>query len=172
MEGCYTKDEIISIVLDKLNPSKDEIFVDIGCGTGRVSLKASKVFKKVFAVDVDDKAVKNFKARVEDLGIGNIEVVHSHGKKFLASAEKIDKIFFGGTKDIEDMLDIAVKKSKMFAVNLARMDNAVRVTAKMKDLGVFKEILLINISKGYDLAGGVAFKPYNPIFIVTGEVRS
>ena len=52
------------------------------------------------------------------------------------------------------------------------MDTAVRVTAKMKDLGVFKEILLINVSKGYDLAGGVAFKPYNPIFIVTGEVRS
>jgi len=172
MHSCHTKDEIISIVLDKLSPDKNEIFADIGFGTGRVSLKASKLFRKVFSVDIREELVNDFREVVKDLGIRNIDVIHSHGKDFLESREKIDKIFFGGTKDIEDMLDTVSKKSKTFVVNLARMDVASRVIERMKELEIYRESLIVNISRGYELAGGIAFRSHNPVFIVVGEVRN
>ncbi len=172
MQGCHTKDEIISIVMDKLSPSENETFADIGCGSGRVSLKASKLFGKVYSVDVREELVKKFRKKIEISGIENIEVIHSHGKEFLASAGKIDKIFFGGTKNIEDMLEIASRKSKAFAVNLARVDVTGRVIAKMRELNVYRESLIVNISRGYELAGGIAFRSLNPVFIVIGEARS
>jgi cobalt-precorrin-6B (C15)-methyltransferase len=36
-------------------------------------------------------------------------------------------------------------------------------------LGIFQELLQIHILRGYDLAGDIALKPANPIFMVIGK---
>jgi hypothetical protein len=41
----------------------------------------------------------------------------------------------------------------------------------MREIGIFEEMLLINISKSYELAGEIAFRPLNPIFMVIGSKR-
>jgi Precorrin-6B methylase 2 len=53
-----TKDEVIGILMKKMDPARGEIFADIGCYTGKVSIEASKYFKKVYSVDIDKEAVK------------------------------------------------------------------------------------------------------------------
>ncbi|VVB68325.1 Uncharacterised protein [uncultured archaeon] len=39
----------------------------------------------------------------------------------------------------------------------------------MKEAGIFQELLQIHISRGYTLAGDIALKPANPIFMVVGR---
>jgi len=39
----------------------------------------------------------------------------------------------------------------------------------MKNMEIFKEMLIVNVSKSYELAGGTAFKNLNPVFIIIGE---
>jgi len=55
-------------------------------------------------------------------------------------------------------------------VNLARIGVAFQVTELMKSQGIFEELLQINISRGYDLAGDIALRPVNPIFMVVGRL--
>jgi cobalt-precorrin-6B (C15)-methyltransferase len=43
------------------------------------------------------------------------------------------------------------------------------MAAMMKEAGIFQELLQIHISQGYDLAGDMALKPANPIFMVVGK---
>ncbi len=164
-----TKDEIIAIALKKLEPNKNEYVADIGFGTGKVSLELSKYFKKVFSVDISEEAVKNFKPKKE-----NIIVINSTGSDFLKN-NTVDKAFFGGTKNIEEMLHIAMKYKSIkstVVVNCARIGVATKVINKMKSIGIFKEALIINISKSYELAGDVAFKNLNPVFMVVGDYSS
>jgi cobalt-precorrin-6B (C15)-methyltransferase len=39
----------------------------------------------------------------------------------------------------------------------------------MQDLGIFNEAVHVQISKSYELAGGIAFKPINPVYIIVGD---
>lgn len=159
-----TKPEVIGVLFAKLKPSKDQIFADIGCGSGSVSEFFAPFVKKVYAIDLDEKVLEETKKRLSGL---NCEVLCMDGIDFLTRFD-YDIVFFGGTKRINEMLEIACKKAKKVAVNAARVEVALKAMEKMNGLGWQCEILALNIWKGYELAGGTAFKPLNPVFMVVG----
>lgn len=159
-----TKQEVIGVVFSKLKPSKDDIFADIGCGTGSVSEFFAPFVKKIYSVDIDEKAVEEAKERLKNF---NCEVLCIDGIDFLKKYD-YDIVFFGGTKGLEEMLEIACSKAKKIAVNAARLEVAIKALERLKSLGMRTEILALNIWKGYELAGGTAFKPLNPVFVVVG----
>ncbi len=163
--GKYTKDEVIGIVFSKLRPRNHHIFADVGCGGGRVAEFFSPYVRKVYAVDADEKAAHSASKRLESLK--NVEVRLMDGREFLKEYD-YDLVFFGGTRRIDEMLDVASKKAERIAVSAARMEVAARVIGRMKELGIFHEALMVNVSRSYELSGGTAFKPLNPVFVVVG----
>jgi cobalt-precorrin-6B (C15)-methyltransferase len=40
----------------------------------------------------------------------------------------------------------------------------------MQDMGIFEEAVHVQVAKSYPLAGDVAFKPLNPVYIIVGIV--
>lgn len=163
-EGKRTKDEIIGIVFSKLRPNADSIFADIGCGTGAVSEFFARFVKKVYAVESDEEAFEIAKNRLKDYK--NVEVIKTDGFEFLKEHE-VDIVFFGGTRGIERMLEIC--RAKRVVVNAARIEIATEVMKKMKELGIFREMIIANISRSYELAGLTAFRNENPVFIIFGS---
>ena len=116
---------------------------------------------RVYAVDIDEDVIRD--AKVKE----NVRLLHMHGLEFLKKYS-YDLVFFGGSKDIEEMLRVASKKARRIVVNLARIEIAYKVIHTMRELGIFKEALIINVSKSYELAGLTAFKTINPIFMIVG----
>jgi cobalt-precorrin-6B (C15)-methyltransferase len=169
-KGGPTKEEIIAILLSKLQIKKDDLFTDIGCGTGSVSLEAAKLAEKVYAIDRSEEAINFTKERIKEEGFKNIETIQGEAKDVIPKLPDINCAFIGGTREVTDVVRrLSEKVHGRIVVNAARIEIASNVINTMKELGIFKETLLINISKGYDLAGGTAFKPLNPIFMVVGE---
>ena len=163
-EGRRTKEEIIGIVFSKLKPDANSVFVDIGCGTGAVSEFFARFVKKVYSVECDEEAFEIARKRLRDYE--NVEVIKADGFDFLKDRE-VDIAFFGGTKGIERMLEVC--RAKRIVVNAARIEVAMEVMKKMKELGIFREILIANISRSYELAGLTAFRNENPVFIIYGS---
>ncbi len=160
-----TKVEVAGVVFAKLRPSREDVFADIGCGNGGIAEFFAPHVAKVFAVDIDAEMVEKCRERVGKYD--NVEVLEMHGLEFLKRFS-YDLVFLGGTKDVESMLEVAAKKARRVVVNAARIEVATRVAEKMRELGIFKEVLIVNISKSYDLAGGTAFRSLNPVFVVFG----
>lgn len=158
-----TKIEVIGVLFAKLKPKRDEIFADIGCGSGAVSKFFSEYVGQVYAVEKDESTFRRAK---DNLSCDNIEVLLLDGYDFLRE-HSCDIVFFGGTMGIERMLEVC--DAERIAVNIARVEVAFRVVERMKAMGIFEEMLMINISRSYELAGGTAFKPLNPVFIVLGR---
>lgn len=154
-----TKDEVIGVVFSKLKPSREHIFADIGCGTGAVSKFFSPYVEKVYAVDL------RLSDEVKSLG-GNVLALEMDGREFLERYD-VDIVFIGGTKGLDEMLEKC--RAKRVAVNSARIEVANLAIRKMKEKGIFKEALIVNIQKSYELAGGTAFKPLNPVFVIVGS---
>lgn len=163
--GKFTKDEVIGVLFAKLKPERDEVFADIGCGSGRVSAFFSPYVRKVYAVDNDLNAFKESEKNLANFE--NIEVLHMDGVEFLENYD-YDVVFFGGTNNIERMIEVACTKARKIAVNAARIEVACGVIERMKSLGIFHEALILNISRSYELAGKTAFKTNNPVFMILG----
>jgi predicted RNA methylase len=58
VSGGLTEIELISIALEKLQLRSSETFADIGCGTGSVSIAASKKARSLFSKIWDAKSNK------------------------------------------------------------------------------------------------------------------
>ena len=162
-QGKFTKDEIIGVVFSKLKPEKEWTFADIGSGSGRVAEFFSKYVRKVYAVEKDEDTASGLRLRFKG---SSVEVVNSDGYDFLKNHSP-ECVFFGGTSGIDRMLEVCM--AERMAVNCARVDIAVNVAEKMRELGIFREIVAVNVSKSYDLAGGIAFRALNPVFVVVGN---
>ena len=64
LPGTATQEENISIAMGKLNIEQAQVFLDIGCGSGAVSLAASRYTDRIYGIDRRDEAVQMCKATV------------------------------------------------------------------------------------------------------------
>jgi len=163
--GVPTKEEVLAIALFKLAPEMGDIVLDIGCGTGTVSLAISNYVKKVVAIDRRREAIDVASENIK--GYENIELIEGEAKDLIPEIESFNKVFVGGTGDLEEVLNL-IKECDIIVLNFARIEVASMAIELMKVFGIFKEALVINVAKSYELAGGIAFKPLNPVFMVVG----
>jgi cobalt-precorrin-6B (C15)-methyltransferase len=171
VSGGPTKAEIIAIALEKLQISSGETFADIGCGTGNVSIAASKKTNKIIAVDQRSESIETAKKNFSEAGVSAlVTLLRGEAPDVLeAYANAIDKAFIGGTKNFRRTIDFLVPHCRRFVLNAARLEVTADAIGYMKELGVFKEALLVNIAKGHELENLTAFTPYNPVFMVVGS---
>ena len=171
ISGGPTKGEIIAIALDKLDLRNHETFADIGCGTGRVSIAASRRTKKVIAVDKRSAAIDAAQHNFSEMGIsGRVTLLLGEAPDVLQGYENaIDKAFIGGTRNFKRTIDFLVPHCTRFVLNAARLEVTADAIGYMKEIGVFEEALLVNVAKGHELESFTAFAPYNPVFMVVGS---
>ncbi|MEA1985338.1 MAG: precorrin-6Y C5,15-methyltransferase (decarboxylating) subunit CbiT [Euryarchaeota archaeon] len=176
--GGPTKPEIISISLSKLDLCMADTFFDIGCGTGAVSIAATTIKPdlKIFAIDAREKAFEVAAQNFENFNIENVTLVHGESAEVLqekANVGTIDCAFVGGTKNIANILDVLYqKKARNIVVNAVRIETVVAVMNKMKELGLFSEIVHVALSRGHPITGETMFKPENPVYIIVGKLQN
>lgn len=166
--GTPTQPEIIAIALSKLAIRSSDVFVDIGCGSGSVSIKASALAKSVIAIDNREDAILSAIANIKECGINNISIIKGDAEKLLNEID-FDCAFIGGSKNIREVLDILIKKCNVrFAISAVRIETISNALEIMQKNNVFRELLQIQLSRGNELAGGTMFKPENPVFLLIG----
>jgi len=83
LRGGPTQDEVLAVSLFKAGLRKGDVFADLGCGTGKVSIAAARTCSKVHAVDIRAEAIECAKLETEKAGVGNIEFYHCKAADFL-----------------------------------------------------------------------------------------
>jgi len=166
--GTPTQPEVIAIALSKLKLKSSDVFADIGCGSGSVSIAASNFVKQVYAMDDREEAVLATRENIKECGINNIEVCKGEAASLLQSIEP-NCAFLGGTRNLEKVLEILIKRVPRFVVSAVRLETATLALGMMKEHSRFKELIHIQLSRGNELAGGTFLKPENPVFLIVGD---
>ncbi len=167
LPGTATQEENVHIAMGKLNIQKGDMFLDIGCGSGAVSLAASRFTDRIYGIDVRPEAIEASRSLVPS---GTF--FQGEASRILPGLLEIDRCFIGGTQNIENFFPALMDKASpgcIVVADLARIGMASKVAELMKIHGIFRELLQVNIARGYDLAGDVALRPINPIFMVVGR---
>ena len=167
LPGTETQPENISIAIGKLDIRTDMVFLDIGCGSGAVSKAASRFTDRIYGIDLRREAIEISKARVP-----GGKFLLGQAVDLIAEIPIIDRCFIGGTNLLEDFFPVLLGRMTpggIVVANLARIKVAALTVALMKERGIFEELLQIQINRGYELAGDIALRPSNPIFMVVGR---
>lgn len=163
-----TKFNIRVLNMAYLAIGEGDLFLDIGAGTGSISIEAFLQGAKVWAIETEKESVEILKKNKEKFQ-GDIEIIHGHAPEDLP-ALKFDKCFVGGSKGelkgIFDYLDIYLRSEGILCGNFITLKNLNIFMEYLKDYNYKNmEVQLIQAST-LDSRG--LLKGNNPVFIVKG----
>jgi cobalt-precorrin-6B (C15)-methyltransferase len=164
-----TADEVLAVALQRLALSSREIFADIGCGTGKVSLAASPLVREVYAIDRRPEALSFARDQARTAGAGNIRFLEGEAPEVLEGLPAPGRAFIGGSRRISGIIGaLAGVGTGRMVVSCVRIETLGEAVAAMQRLGIFREALLLQVARSRDLAGGTMFVPNNPVYLVIG----
>jgi ubiquinone/menaquinone biosynthesis C-methylase UbiE len=73
----YEKEFNDTVNFLELKNVADISMVDLGCGTGAMSIYGAKIFRKVYAVDISPEMIKQAKQKSETENVNNIEFINA-----------------------------------------------------------------------------------------------
>jgi cobalt-precorrin-6B (C15)-methyltransferase len=169
VRGGPTQDEIMAISLFKLGLRHGAVFADVGCGTGKVAICASRTAGTVYAVDHRTEAVECARHNAAEAGASNIRFFEGEAADFIDGVGSLDCAFVGGTGRLTGTIEaLSAKVRGNIVVNAVRVEALGEAVAAMRRLGIFREAVHVQVSRSYDIAGGTMFKPIDPVYIVVG----
>jgi cobalt-precorrin-6B (C15)-methyltransferase len=164
-----TSDEVLAIVLRKLAPRPGEVFADIGCGSGKVSIAASPLVREVWAFDRRPEAIVWAREQARAAGATNVRFIEGEAPGALAGLPAPDCAFIGGSANLAAVIGaLAAMGTGRMAVSCVRIETIAEAVPAMRELGIFREAIHVQVSRSKDLAGGTMFVPANPIYLVFG----
>ena len=176
-----TKEDIRALSIWKMNLNEKSNVLDIGSGTGTITVQASMIAKdgKVYSIERDEEAYKTSLKNIEKFKATNVLLEKGEAKyildKYIENKLSFDSIFIGGSGGDLDLLieksDLLLKDKGTLVMNFITLNNAYKGIEKVKSLKYKTEITSVNISKSKE--DSYMMIANNPIYIIScykGEV--
>ncbi|RRJ33716.1 precorrin-6Y C5,15-methyltransferase (decarboxylating) subunit CbiT [Halocatena pleomorpha] len=164
-----TKAEVRAVLLHKLDLTAADHVVEVGSCTGAVTIEAARRADRVTALErkPDRIAVTRKNLAANDVS-GDVTLREAHAPAGLP--EDGDALFIGGSRNYEAVLDHAVETGiDRIIMNVSRLEVAGEAVQAFRERGVLEEVIQIQVSHGYELAGATSFDSDNPVYMVVGE---
>jgi cobalt-precorrin-6B (C15)-methyltransferase len=168
-----TKEDIRSIVLSKLRLRKNHSVIDVGCGSGSITVEICLQVnsKNVYAIDSDKNAIELTTRNLDKFGV-SANLFYSKAEEILPSLPNVDAIIIGGTKGkTEKIIGLCISKLKkdgrlvIDTILIETMYKALRTVKKEKMREI--DVTQVTISKGKDVSSGTMLISRNPILILS-----
>ena len=169
-----TKEDIRALSIWKMNLSEDSTVLDIGSGTGTITVQASKISNNgvVYSIEKDEAAIAVTKINLEKFNCINVVLDEGDAveilEKYIKEDKRFDSIFIGGSggslEKIIDMCNKLLIENGTIVMNFITLDNAYKAIEVMKKLNYIIDISQVNISK--NRGKSYMMIANNPIYIV------
>lgn len=170
-----TKEEVRAVSIAKLDMKDTDICLDIGAGTGSVSIEMARFASKgkVYAIEEKQEAVDLIKENMKKFHISNIEIIEGKAPEVLNKV-KADKIFIGGSGgNLNEIIRYSYEYLNIdgkIVLNFIVLENIFTALESLKKTG-FKniEITQMMISRNKTIKDFNMMVAENPIYIISAE---
>ena len=172
-EVPITKEDIRAIVISKLRLKEDHSAIDVGCGSGSITVELCLQTKgKVYAIDFDEKAVELTKKNLQKFGVKAEEVILAKAQDVLPNLPQVNSIIVGGTwGDAKQVIGLAVgrlKKGGRIVIDTILIETMYQTLAAINELGLNEiDITQVTISKARKVTTGTMMLARNPVMIIS-----
>lgn len=169
-----TKEEIRVISISKMNIKENSFVLDVGSGTGSITVQASKIARqgKILSIEKEEDAYNVTKSNIEKFNCNNVMALKKKAKDALYALVdeevEFDSIFIGGSSgELEEILRLCnelLSSKGTIVMNFITLDNAYKAIENMKKLNYKVDVSMINISK--NKKDTLMMISLNPIYII------
>lgn len=169
-----TKEEIRIISLSKLQLTVGDCLLDVGAGTGSVSIEIARLLPEstVYAVEQKAKALELIQQNALKFETPNIKIIEGIVPDALENLSGVNKIFIGGSggnlKEIIDWVENNCQSGARLVINAVSLNTLVDAR-QLLDSPAFSapEIIQVSINRIEKLGNAEMFRPQSPIFIIS-----
>jgi len=174
-EVPITKEEVRAVQISKARLGAGNLVYDIGCGSGSITVEAALQVGqqgKIYAIDVDPKAVELTKKNLAKFGVSNVELILSDAKQKVSGLPMADAIFIGGTggdtKDIVSLCNDKLKPGARIVIGTILIETLYAVLDVINKLDFTDvDITQVTISKSRKTSTGTMMLARNPVTIIS-----
>jgi len=171
-----TKEEVRSVVMSKLRLCKDSVVVDVGAGTGSVSIEAALhcTEGRVYSIEYKEEALALIAENKRAFEANNIDIIQGRGVGALKEISGYNRLFIGGSEgELPELLDIAAAELPIggrVVITTVTVETLYQALEELK-LKAFKEIEVttVGISKGRSTGRYTLMEAQNSINIISAE---
>lgn len=168
-----TKEEVRAVTLSKLSLYKGAKVLDIGAGTGSVSVECALLGALVTAVEKKEEGQELILQNCRHFGVEGVEVLKGEAPEILPEDELFDRVFIGGSggalTGIFDYLHNHLAEGGVLVANTVTLENSYLIISLMEEKGYCEvQAVTVNISRSCKIADVHMMKAENPVTVIRG----
>ena len=170
-----TKEEIRAIQISKARLSPDQTVLDIGCGSGSITVEAGLQVEsggKVVGVDLDPNAIELTNRNLKKFGVENVTLILGNAKEKISDLPEADAIFIGGTggdtQEIVQLCEDKLKSGGRIVIGVILIETLYAVLQTIEKLKFDSiDITQITIGKSRKTSTGTMMLARNPVTVIS-----
>ena len=167
-----TKEEIRCLVMCKSQPSRSDLVVDVGCGTGGLTFEFAKKTEKVYAVDKNPKAIEITRRNLEKHKLTDkVHLIEGCAPQVFEDIPEFDILMIGGSSgELPSIIKDGYRKLKnngRIIINSILLETRVEAVKSITELGLIPDVIDVSISKGKIIKRGTMMVAQNPVSIIS-----
>lgn len=166
-----TKEAVRALALSKLELHRASHLIDVGAGTGSVSIEAALQFPslQVTAIERNPAALRLLDENRQRFACGNIDILP--GEAPMTITGKADAVFMGGSGGhLTALIDWAMghlHPGGRLVMTFILQENLYSALAHLARIGACRmDCVQLQLSSLTPLGAGHYFKPNNPVFVI------
>ena len=168
-----TKEDVRALVISKLRLKVNSSAIDIGCGSGSITVELCLQTKgdKIYAIDFDEKAVELTKRNLIRFGV-KAEIVLSRAQDILPLLPQVDAIIVGGTwGDIEEIIRLSIDRLNIggrIVIVTILIDNMYKAITTINEANLEEvDVTQLIVAKARKVTTGTMMLARNPVMIIS-----
>lgn len=171
-----TKEIIRHEIIRLLRIREGDTVLDIGSGTGSVSIEAARLHPsvRVCSVEINPKACECMRNNIAKFGCTNIELIEADAADVIASLPVPNSVFIGGSRgELNEIIDELAQKNKgirvvITAVTLETLTQILEIK-KRYEVNNYK-VSQIQVADVKEIGSHNLMNSQNPVFICSFDI--
>jgi cobalt-precorrin-6B (C15)-methyltransferase len=168
-----TKEEVRAITISKLRLSEGFSAIDVGCGSGSLTVEICNQIRggAAYAIDFDERAVELTRLNLSRFGF-KAEVILSDAENALPRLPQVNSIVIGGTwgnsRKIIEMGISKLQTNGRLVVNTILIESAYEALSTIYSANLEEvDVTQVLISKSRKVTTGTMMLARNPVLIIS-----
>jgi precorrin-6Y C5,15-methyltransferase (decarboxylating) CbiT subunit len=168
-----TKQEVRILVLAKACIKPEDTIVDIGAGTGSLSIEAALQAKqgRVYAIEREAEGIALIRRNAAQFGVENVAVIQGSAPEAMMELPAADAIFVGGSgghlREILDQSDALLRLGGRLVITAVTIETLHAALGIMQGKAGFTvEAFGVQVTRIRQVASSNMLQALNPIFII------
>jgi cobalt-precorrin-6B (C15)-methyltransferase len=173
-----TKEEVRAIVISKLRLNEGDAAIDIGCGSGSITVEICLQTRSdnIYAIDFNERAIDLTKINLNKFGV-KAKTMLARAEDILPTLPEVDAIIIGGSwGNIHQILSLAADrlvKGGRIVIDTILIETTYKTLDALQGLKLSTiDITQAAIAKGRQVSTGTMMLARNPVTIISATAAT